>query len=62
MVEYMDYTDQKPLNKLIIACYQPSEKSNSSFRLYEDDGKTLAYKKEKFRWTTIDYNFSECTK
>lgn len=58
MVEYMDYTDQKPLNKLIIECYQPSKKSNSSFRLYEDDGKTLDYKKEKFRWTTIDYNFN----
>ncbi|WP_299525211.1 TIM-barrel domain-containing protein [uncultured Lutibacter sp.] len=59
MVEYMDYTDQKPLNKLIIECYQPTKTSNNSFKLYEDDGKTLDYKNEKFRWTTIDYNFNQ---
>jgi len=58
MVEYMDYTDQKPLNKLIIACYQPSKTANSSFKLYEDDGKTLDYKNEKFRWTDIEYNYN----
>lgn len=57
MAEYMDYTGQKPLNKLIIECYQPSKISNSSFRLYEDDGKTLAYKEDKFRWTDIEYNY-----
>lgn len=58
MAEYMDYTDQKPLNKLIIECYQPSKNIKSSFRLYEDDGKTLAYKKEKYRWTDIEYNYN----
>jgi len=57
MVEYMDYTDQKPLDKLIIACYQPSKAANASFKLYEDDGKTLHYKDNKYRWTTIDYKY-----
>lgn len=58
MAEYMDYTNQKPLNKLIIECYQPSKNLSSSFKLYEDDGETLAYKDNKFRWIEIEYNYT----
>ena len=40
----MDYTDQKPLDSLVVDVYAPG---NSSFSLYEDDGVSLDYEKGK---------------
>jgi alpha-glucosidase (family GH31 glycosyl hydrolase) len=62
MQEYVDYTDQKPLTNLIIAFYQASLPLNSSFTLYEDDGKTMNYTKNECRWVQIDYSYSENAK
>lgn len=59
MQEYMEYTDQKPLNKLIIEFYQASRNLKSSFDFYEDDGETMNYTKNQFRWTKIDYSYSD---
>ncbi|MDG1397888.1 MAG: glycoside hydrolase family 31 protein [Polaribacter sp.] len=59
MQEYVDFTDQKPLDNLIIAFYQASSPLNSSFNLYEDDGKTMDYAKNECRWTQIDYSYAE---
>jgi len=58
MMDYMEYSDQKPLDHLTIEFYQPSKPMKNSFKLYEDDGKTLDYKNNQFRWTTINYLFS----
>jgi len=57
MEEYMEYTNQKPLNYLIVEFYQPTKAMKNSFSLYEDDGESLDYKDEQFRWTKIEYNF-----
>ncbi len=40
----MDYTDQKPVDSLIVDVYAPG---NSSFSLYEDDGLTLDFERGK---------------
>lgn len=57
--DYVEYTDQKPLDHLTIEFYQASKNMNTSFNLYEDDGETLEYKNNAFRWTKIAYNYSE---
>ena len=55
---YLNYTDELPLENLVIEFYQFSKADYSSFDFYEDDGKTLEYKKDKYRWTTIDFSLS----
>lgn len=59
MQEYMEYIDQKPLNNLIIEFYQASKELKSTFNLYEDDGDSMEYTNNQFRWTEINYAFSE---
>lgn len=56
--EYLNYTDEKPLKKINIELYQFSKIDKSSFHFYEDDGKTLSYKKDEFRWTKIDFSLT----
>jgi alpha-glucosidase (family GH31 glycosyl hydrolase) len=46
----MDYSDQKPLDSLIVDVYAPG---NSSFSLYEDDGISLEYGKGKSALTPV---------
>lgn len=57
MMKYMEYTNQKPLDELIVEFYHPSAPQKSMFDLYEDDGETLAYQNKEFRSTTISYNY-----
>ena len=57
--DYVAYTDEKPLDHLTLEFYQASKKMNTSFNLYEDDGETLEYKNNAFRWTKIEYDYSE---
>ena len=59
MQEYLEFTDQKPLDNLIIEFYQASKDLKSSFNLYEDDGETMKYKDDEFRWTQIEYTYSD---
>lgn len=55
----MQYTDQKPLDSLIVDVYGPG---NSRFTLYEDDGISLDYAKGKSAFTpfTCDASRSAC--
>ncbi len=46
----MNYTDEKPLDTLRLACY-PSNEFSGSFTMYEDDGKTLDYQTGSFATT-----------
>ena len=46
------YSDQKPLDHLTLAVYGPDA---ASFRLYEDDGTSLAYGKGQFAWTPMSF-------
>jgi alpha-glucosidase (family GH31 glycosyl hydrolase) len=46
------YSDQKPLDHLTLAVYGPDP---ASFRLYEDDGTSLGYKKGQFAWTPMSF-------
>jgi alpha-glucosidase (family GH31 glycosyl hydrolase) len=48
----MDYSDQKPLDHLILDIYGTLA---SSFELYEDDGLTLDYEKARYARTSIKY-------
>ena len=45
-----DYSDQKPLDTLIIEIYGTGP---HTFSLYEDDGLSLDYRTGKYAWTTI---------
>lgn len=58
MMDYMEYSDQKPLDHLIVEFYQPVDCMKNSFKLYEDDGKSMEYKDNKYRFTNIEYNYS----
>jgi alpha-glucosidase (family GH31 glycosyl hydrolase) len=51
----MDYTDQKPLDSLIIDVFAPG---NSSFVLYEDDGTSLDYEHGKKALTSFGFKGS----
>lgn len=62
MQKYMDFTDQKPIDDLIIEFYQASKEMKTSYNLYEDDGESLDYKNNKYRWTKIEYEFSKNSK
>ncbi|TLX74705.1 DUF5110 domain-containing protein [Labilibacter sediminis] len=57
MMEYMEYSDQYPLDHLNIEFYQPTESMKTSFTLYEDDGKSLLYKSGAYQQTIIDYEY-----
>jgi alpha-glucosidase (family GH31 glycosyl hydrolase) len=46
----MAYTDQKPLDSLIVDIYAPG---NAGFTLYEDDGQSLDYERGKYARTPI---------
>jgi alpha-glucosidase (family GH31 glycosyl hydrolase) len=46
----MAYTDQKPLDSLIVDIYAPG---NAGFTLYEDDGRSLEYARGKYARTPI---------
>ena len=48
----MNYSDERPLDTLTLRVY-PAESETSSFTLYEDDGKTLAYQSGSYARTTF---------
>ena len=49
----MDYTDQRPVDPLILNIYPLSDGQESSYTLYEDNGKAEEYKHGECAWTTI---------
>ena len=49
----MDYSDQKPVDPLTLDVY--AGRRTAEFRLYEDDGVSLDYRKGAHAWTTIDF-------
>jgi hypothetical protein len=56
----MDYSDQKPVDPLTLDVYagpRPAELMLSAeFKLYEDDGLSLDYRKGAHAWTTIAFH------
>ena len=48
----MDYSDQRPVDPLILDVYAGKP---ASFRLYEDDGTSLAYRSGSYAWTPLVY-------
>ena len=48
----MDYTDQKPLDRLTLDVYASAKGAQG--KLYEDDGTSLDYRKEKFARTNFE--------
>ena len=57
MQPVMQYTDELPLDTLILAIY-PSSNKTAGFVLYEDDGATLEYQSGSFAETSIEQFFS----
>ena len=53
MAPDMDYSDQRAVNPLTLDIYAGKP---ASFRLYEDDGTSLDYRKGAYAWTTISYS------
>ena len=51
----MDYTDQKPMDSLIVDVYAGG---NSSFSLYEDDGLSFDYEKGRSAFTPFSFSSS----
>lgn len=51
----MDYTDQRPLDPLILAVYAGKA---ATFRLYEDDGHSLDYRHGEYAWTPLRYTLT----
>jgi hypothetical protein len=49
----MDYSDQKPVDPLTLDVY--AGKRPAEFKLYEDDGISLDYRKGAHAWTTITF-------
>ena len=56
---YMEHTNQKPLDTLIVEFYQPTKNMETKFSLYEDDNETLKYKEGQYCWTNITYTYDE---
>ena len=52
MAPDMEYSDQRPLDPLILDVYAGKP---ASFRLYEDDGMSLAYRQGGHAWTPISF-------
>jgi len=53
MAPEMDSTDQMPADVLILDIYAGKP---AKFRLYEDDGRSLEYRKQAFAWTSVSYD------
>jgi hypothetical protein len=51
----MQYSGQKPLDRLTLAIYGPDP---ATFRLYEDDGVSLGYRSGQYAWTPISFRQS----
>jgi alpha-glucosidase (family GH31 glycosyl hydrolase) len=51
----MQYSDQRPLDTLVVDIYGSQA---GSFNLYEDDGVSLDYKSGKYAWTPIAFGKS----
>ena len=52
MAPPMDYTEQKPVDPLTLDVYAGK---SAKFKLYEDDGTSLDYRKGSFAWTPITF-------
>ena len=52
----MDYSDQRALDPLTIEVFAGKP---GSFRLYEDDGTSLDYRKDGYSWTPLTYEPSQ---
>ena len=52
MAPVMSYTDERPIDTLIIRVY-PTTAAADSFMLYEDDGESLEYQQGAFALTTL---------
>ncbi len=52
MAPIMNYSDERPTDTLTLKVY-PGDTGISSFTLYEDDGKTLAYQSGRYALTTF---------
>ena len=52
MAPDMDYSDQRPVDPLIVDVYAGKP---ASFRLYEDDGTSLDYRNGAYAWTPIAF-------
>ena len=50
MAPDMDYSDQRPVDPLIVDVYAGKP---ASFRLYEDDGTSLDYRRGSYAWTPL---------
>ena len=49
----MEYTDQKPIDPLILEVYPQEEGKTSTYRLYADASKSEAYKRGACTWTKL---------
>lgn len=58
MQPVMNYTDERPLDTLMLAVY-PSRTHAAQFTLYEDDGNTLAYQSGAFALTEFTEELAE---
>jgi alpha-glucosidase (family GH31 glycosyl hydrolase) len=47
------FSDQRPLDTLIVAVYGPDD---AKFSLYEDDGISLEYRSSKYAWTPLTFS------
>lgn len=56
----MDYIDQRPTDPLTLNVY--TSKKGAEFKLYEDDGESLDYRKGSFAWTHFELVSDEKTK
>ena len=54
----MDYSDQRAVDPLILDIFAGKA---ASFRLYEDDGTSLDYRKDAYSWTPLTYEPSQQT-
>ena len=52
----MDYSDQRPVDPLTLEVFAGKP---GSFRLYEDDGDSLDYRKSGYSWTPLTYEPSQ---
>jgi hypothetical protein len=52
MLTDVQYSDQRPLDTLVVAVYGSQ---SGSFSLYEDDGISLDYKTGKYAWTPLAF-------
>ncbi len=49
----MQYTDQKPIDPLILKIFPLADEQTSTYRLYSDASKSEAYKRGVCTWTTL---------